>query len=426
MDDSARRVKPKDHWFGIVVAVIIFLCQFGIYGSTNSYSLFAHQISEDESLGKPSSTEVSFGNSIGNGLAPVMAIVAGALCDRVGPRVVLITACVLTSAGWLLSSFAENTITLILSYSLPVCLGSACLSTPGGAAVSSWLDKRLSLGMGIAYSGNGAGSSVIVPIAGVLASNLQWRTSFRIMALFPTIGLVAALFLSFRTAPEPRKPLSPQERRFLAALLSSRAFWILWTSGVLFSFTFFAVLYIIVPFGSSYGEPGTFYAQYSRIEVSKAATLFTFFGVFKWVGSLTLGTLAHRTEPRLVFGSCAGLVGLTLSLWPLSTVYYQLAIGASVVGFGFAGMFATLPAMTAKCFAGKFAGLAIGATMSSFAVGGFSGPPVILAIKAASAGSLTGSFGAMGLAVVSSGAVCFVCGNGYLGHQRFASDADPE
>lgn len=375
-------------------------------------------------MGKPSATEVSIGNSLSNGLAPIVAIFAGAMTDRLGPRVVLMAAAVLTSLGSFACTFTHSIGVMVVLYSLPVCVGSACLSTPGGTAISSWLDKRLPLGMGIAYSGNGAGSSVIVPIAGVLASRYDWRTSFRIMAVFPGISFIAALFVYFRVKPEPRKPLSENERRFLKNLLTCRAFWILWISGALFSFAFFATLYVIVPFASSYGEAGTFYAGYTRIKTPEAATLFTWFGVFKWLGSVSLGAVAHRTEARLVYALSAGLLSVVIVLWPLCEGYGSLAVVASIVGFGFSGMFATLPSMTAQCFAGKFAGLAIGATMSAFAVGGFAGPPVILALKESQGGSYTLSFAVMAATIAVSGLICFIAGQSILVHQPFAIDDD--
>lgn len=421
----AKAVRPLDHWYGIVVAVCVFFSQFGIYGTLNSYAVFEHQMTEDESLGKPSSTTVSFGNSVSNGLAPIISIFAGALCDRLGPRIVLSCAAVLVVVGWVAASFATSAPMLVVLYSIPCCIASACLSTPGSAAVSSWLDRRISLGMGIAYSGNGGGSSVIVPIAGVLAQNMSWRASFRIMAAFPAISLIAAMFVVFREAPQLRPPLSPGERRFLRCMLSSRAFWTLFLSGALFSFTFFSALYLIVPFAASYGEPGTFYAAKTRIDISLAASLFTWFGVLKWFGSLALGSVAHKTEPRIVYAISSGAVGVICCVWPLCNTYLELAVVAGCVGFAFAGMFATLPAMTARCFAGPFCGLGVGSTMAAFAVGGFAGPPAVMAIKAHMDGAYTLSFAVMGLSSAASGLICFIAGRGFLHHQPFATDDTP-
>jgi MFS family permease len=263
-----------------------------------------------------------------------------------------------------------------------------------------------------------------VPIAGLLAANYSWRTSMRIMAVFPLISLVAACFVVFRVKPTPRKPLSALERRFLRCMLSSRAFWTLYVSAALFSFTFFAALYIIVPFAASYGKSDSFYADRDRIEVGKAATLFTFFGVAKWIGSVLLGGVAHQTEARLVYAVSAGVVALTCTFWPLAPDFTTLAAVATVIGVGFSGMFATLPSMAAKCFAGPYAGLGIGATMSSFALGGFAGPPVILAIKTSQSGSYTFSFVLMAATTALSGAICFIAGFGALDHQDYASPSD--
>ena len=54
------------------------------------------------------------------------------------------------------------------------------------------------------------------------------------------------------------------------------------------------------------------------------------------------------------------------------------------------------------------------------------GPPVVIAVNAASEGSWTGVFGLMGLFVVASGALCLIGGSGnVLRHQPFAAAVDP-
>ena len=423
--------KPVDHWWGLVVSWGVFAVQFFLYGTMNSYPVFASSMSDDASLGNPSATEVSLGNSIMNGLAPIVGLFAGALCDRVGPRLVLGTGALLCAVGSFASSFVTGSVALmVVVYSLPVCMASGALGTPGSAAVSNWLERRVSTGMGIAYAGNGAGSSVIVVVAGQLVG-LGWRRAFRWMALFPLVGgFLAAMVTSFRVPPTPRPALSPAERRFLAGLLCSSTFWVLWLSGALFSFTFFAALYIIVPYGASMGAPGTPYEDAAVISVGKATTLFTFFGVTKFIGSNVLGLVATRTEARLVYAMSAGVTAVTCAMWVFARTFAEHAVCCSVLGFGFSGMFATQPALAAACYAGPYAGLGIGLVLASFAVGGFLGPPIVTSIQALQGGGYNGSLALMAVVSVLSGAVVIVGGaGGRFRHQSFAlgtpADAPP-
>ena len=428
--DAEGAGKPVDHWWGIVVAWMVFTVQFFLYGTMNSYSVFSHLMQLDERLGRPSGTAVSFGNSVANGVAPILSIFAGAICDRVGPKIVLGVAGLLAGIGWFFATFATSVTMLVAIYSIPVCVASACLSTPGSTAVSSWLRQRLSIGMGIAYAGNGAGSSVIVFVAGYLAErpNADWRVAFRWMAIFPCIALAAALVTSFRVPPNPRPVLSPGERAFLKQLFTSGVFWTLAGAGALFSFTFFAVLYIIVPYGSSLGRANSPYEHVAPVSVAQAATLFTFFGVLKFIGSLTLGLVANRTEARLVYACAAGMTALACCFWGLAHTFVAHAVVCSVLGFTFAGMFCTLPSMAARCYAGPFAGLGIGCVMASFAVGGFGGPTVVTAIKEhLSDGSYSLACGILGASSMASGLLILVGGrDGRIAAQPFAQPFLPD
>ena len=401
---SPNAVLPADHWYGMVVAVCVFFCQFGIYGTMNSYSTFAHLLEKDSVLGFPSATQVSVGSSVTNGLSSLLTIFGGIALDTLGPRFCLALCCLLMSTASFASSFATSMTTFIVIYSIPSCLASAFLAAPGAAAVSSWLDKRLPLGMGIAYSGNGAGSSVIVLLAGYLAgSQLGWRQSFRWMAICPAIGFVAAMFLKPRQPLRPMRFFPADERRFMAHLFCCSTFQKLWLAAVFFSFTFFSVLYMVVPFALVLGETGGPYAQYQGIKVELAVTLFTWFGVVKWVSSVLLGAVASRLGTTSIY--CVGSASLFVAcvLWPLCTSYAELAAVVSLSGFGVAGIFATMTSLTGQFFNGPYRGLAMGLVTSGYAVGGFTGPPVIQALRVASDGVYTPSFVLMAVCAAISG-----------------------
>lgn len=421
MTDPATEEKPFDFWYGWVVAICVFLVQFGVYGTMNSYSTFSHLMEEDESLGHPTSSQISVGNAIANGVAPLISVLAGNLVDHLGPRIVLAASAVLCAIASFISSFATDITTLVLLYSIPACLGSSCLSTPGTAAVASWMKRHLNTAMGIAYAGNGAGSSFIVLFAGYLASSsLGWRASFRIMAICPVIGFVAAMFIVRRVKPKPRPPLSKQDVGFLKQLVRNPSYWFLFLGCGLFSFTFFSALYLIVPFAMDFGRAGTPYEKYEKIEGKTAGSLFTFFGVVKWLSSWTLGFAANKTEPRLVASFCASVLCITCCFWAMCEHYYQLAIVSSFLGFGVAGVFATLPSMASRCFFGPRVGLGVGLVMAAFAFGGFAGPPVITSIKEASNNSYTLSLGAMGLSAGMAAIVLFFGLDGRVQQQEFA------
>ncbi|TPP44058.1 Major Facilitator Superfamily protein [Leishmania donovani] len=199
--DRAVTHRPADHWIGYLVAVSGALMQMMSYGIDNSFSIFSNSMQNDPSLGYPSATTVSFGNSVSLGLSPVFGVLAGFLVDRVPPRVMMFTSTVMLFAAlWLSSSFAKSSAEVTASYSLLASISSALMLSPGAAATGSWFRRRLGLGQGINFCGGGVGSAVVPAVLGSLVDVYGWRHTFRLMSAFCAIGLVATI-LSCRRHP---------------------------------------------------------------------------------------------------------------------------------------------------------------------------------------------------------------------------------
>ncbi|CAJ1016760.1 putative Major Facilitator Superfamily [Leishmania utingensis] len=193
--------RPPDHWIGYLVAISGALMQMMSYGIDNSFSIFSNSMQNDPSLGYPSATTVSFGNSVSLGLSPVFGVFAGFLVDRVTPRVMMLTSTVMLFAAlWLSSSFAKSSPEVTASFSLLASISSAFMLSPGAAATGSWFRRRLGLGQGINFSGGGVGSAVVPAVLGSLVDVYGWRHTFRLMSAFCSIGLVGTI-LSCRRHP---------------------------------------------------------------------------------------------------------------------------------------------------------------------------------------------------------------------------------
>jgi MFS family permease len=199
--DRAVTYKPADHWIGYIVATSGALMQMMSYGIDNSFSIFSNSMQKDPTLGYPSATTVSFGNSVSLGLSPIFGVLAGFLVDRVPPRIMMFLSTAMLFAGlWLSSSFAKSSAQVTASYSLLASISSAFMLSPGAAATSSWFRRRLGLGQGINFCGGGIGSAVVPAVLGSLVDVYGWRKTFRLMSAFCSIGLVGT-FLSCRRHP---------------------------------------------------------------------------------------------------------------------------------------------------------------------------------------------------------------------------------
>lgn len=427
-------IKPRDHWYGFVVAIGSFMVQFGVYGMMNSYSVFTDELEKDAALGFPSPTKVSFGNSLANGLAPFASIVAGFLSDRFGSRVVMFGGSLCCAIGSFFSSYCESLPLMFLVYSGLTALASAAIVGNGPAAVASWMDRRLPVAMGLSQAGNGAGSSVVVVAAGALAgSSMGWRASFRVMATFPLIAVVASLFITRRTpAPSESKTIAGKAaaaeharatRVFLRAVACNFPFWVVYVMTGLLFFSFFGLLYILVPLGASYGKAGTPYAHYAHISIVKAATLFTWFGVTKFIGSIGWGAVAQRFGILPVYAVNCLVVAASFVGMSFCTNYAGLAASVTVCAFGLAGTYSTLPGIIGRCFDGPFGSIAQGLVFSSAAFGGFVAPPVVTALRVSRGGDYQDSLFLMAGVMVASGLVAAVGLRGRVVPQECARPA---
>lgn len=193
--------RPADHWIGYLVAISGALMQMMSYGIDNSFSIFSKSMQQDPTLGYPTATTVSFGNSVSLGLSPIFGVFAGFLVDRVPPRIMMFISTVMLFAGlWLSSSFAKSSAQVTGSYCLLASISSAFMLSPGAAATSSWFRRRLGLGQGINFCGGGIGSAVVPAVLGKLVDVYGWRHTFRLMSAFCSIGLVGTI-LSCRRHP---------------------------------------------------------------------------------------------------------------------------------------------------------------------------------------------------------------------------------
>ncbi|KAG5511411.1 hypothetical protein JKF63_07374 [Porcisia hertigi] len=193
--------RPADHWIGYLVAISGALMQMMSYGIDNSYSIFSDSMQKDATLGFPSATTVSFGNSVSLGLSPVFGVFAGFLVDRVPPRIMMfLSTAMLFAALWLSSTYATSAAQVTASYSLLASISSAFMLSPGAAATGSWFQKRIGLGQGINFCGGGVGSTVIPAVLGSLVDVYGWRHTFRLMSAFCSIGVVGTI-LSCRRHP---------------------------------------------------------------------------------------------------------------------------------------------------------------------------------------------------------------------------------
>lgn len=408
--------KPVDDPFGYVVAISGAAMQMMCYGIDNSFSIFSSDMQNDASLGYPSATTVSFGNSVSLGLSPFFGVFAGFLVDRVPPQLMTLASTLMLFTGlWLGSTVTTSSLGVTFSFSLLASVSSAFMLSPGAAATASWFDKRIGLGQGINFCGGGVGSSFIPAVAGKWVEMYGWRRTFQLMSSFCSFGLLASIFSCRRhEVADEEEPIENEEEvgdrdtlgtnpfhssetyrhlcahnklmealhtRKLSILECLRAFLTIeflanFFMFTVFGFAFYSLIYITVPYVSSMGVKDTVYENIDPISTSTASTVFTFWGVFQVFGSILVGAVGSGTNDSFAYCVCSAVGGVLCALLVLCRGYLAFAFCLSIVGFCTAGMFAMMPALVARCFYGPNLGLFMGCVFLAGCIGGFSAPPM--------------------------------------------------
>ena len=118
---------------------------------------------------------------------------AGHISEKFSCRYVNMIGAVTSAVGFVLSSFANNTIIYYFTYSLLFGIGSSCVRTSSFLVVAKYFDKRKSFATGILTSGAGLGAFVLAPVTRALLDNFSLDNTFRFLAGIAFVGGIPAL-----------------------------------------------------------------------------------------------------------------------------------------------------------------------------------------------------------------------------------------
>lgn len=287
-----------------------------------------------------------------------LGAVTGAVADRMGPRPVVLVGAVAMAAGLALTAVTPRFWLGCVTYSLGVGVGAACGYVPMIAAVGGWFDRRRSLAIGIAVSGVGTGTLVVPPLAALLIEHLGWRSTFLALAAASLVLLVACGVAA--EAP----PVRPRAARGPGGVVRSRAFALLYASGLATTFAQFLAFVHIVPYAIRLGSAPV-----------AAAGLLSVIGGGSVAGRLALGGAADRLGPVAAFRASLAVMLASYVVWLLAPGYPTLIVFALTLGVGYGGWIALGPSVMAELFGPEGLGGSVGALYTAAAVGALLGPP---------------------------------------------------
>ena len=135
---------------------------------------------------------------------------AGFMIDRVGPRLFLTAAGVITGIGWIGLGYASS---LTMLYALYATAGfGAALVYCGSMGIGmKWFADRRGFASGLVAAGYGSGSALFVPFVVALIRDYDYKTAFLYTGIFQSVLIIiAAQFL--RNPVRGEAPVAPPNR----------------------------------------------------------------------------------------------------------------------------------------------------------------------------------------------------------------------
>lgn len=412
----ARRLPFYYGW--VVVAVAFVTLGIG-YTARSVFSLLFPPILDEFGWERGVTASIF---SVGFFSAVLYAPLIGYSIERLGPQIVLPTATVLVSAGFVLTTMATEPWHFIASLGVLVVGVTTFLAFNGHFVfVPKWFEARRGLALGLISSGTGVFALLIVPVFQHTIDTVGWRVGcLGFAALLMAVVFPLTLALQ-RRAPEdlglqpdgrsePGQVAAGVRRRTrrlvvvdqewasvdwtLGRALRTGRFWLI---GLGFATSLFAWYALMVHQTQYLLDVG-----FDTRLAAAALGLVPAFGIF---GQIGLGMLSDRIGREWVWTmSCAGFAVSALLLMMLEgrpepwLVFVMVAV-QGFFGFALPAVYGAIPA---DIFQGRHYGLIYGTTSVFGSTGAAAGPWVFGVLH-----DMTGSYQAalwveVGVAVVSA------------------------
>jgi MFS family permease len=372
-----------------VVAIVFITMGIGVNVRT-SFSLLFPAILNEFGWDR-ATTAAAF--SIGFALAAILAPIVGKLLEFVAPRFLLSASAISVSLGLVLSTFSTEPWHFYLTLGV-LMVGTGIVMTYVGQSMflPNWFQRRRGLAVGIAFSGVGIGSMILMPVIQEAISAEGWRNACWLMAALLIFVVLPLNFFLQRKQPSdiglhPDGDAAPDQEQTLAQQQAAdpvvdadwvNTDWTLKKAAKTATFWWLAltctsalyVWYAVQVHQTKY----LIEIGFSELEAASALGLVGFAGV---LGQIYLGNLSDRIGREWVWTiSTAGfflscILLLIMEQVPSMAMMYAMVILQGGLGYGVATVYGSMPA---DLFQGRGYAIIFGTISTLALVGGAVGP----------------------------------------------------
>jgi MFS family permease len=369
METHMTRASSPGYGWVIVAAGALMTCVS--MGAMFSLAVFLQPISVDTGWTRTGISTAMTLNFLVMGFA---AFAWGAISDRFGPKVVVLSGSVLLGLGMVLASRATSLAEFQLAFGILVGAATGTFYAPMMALASSWIDKNRSLAVALVSAGAGTAPLTVAPFARWLIDNYDWRPAMLVVGIAAWILLIPASLL-VRRPPVAlvTNPPAPGVPTPVAAVVEARM-----SAGEALRTPQFAVL-ALAHFACCAAHSGPIfhmvtYAIGCGIPAMVAVSVYSLAGLSGLGGRVLLGVLADRlgAKPVLVGGLMVQALGAGAYLFASQLgELYALSI---VFGIAYGGVMPLYAILARDYFGPHIMGTVFGAISAMASLGMAFGP----------------------------------------------------
>ena len=358
---------------GYRIVASCFVIQGAVIGSMFAYGVFFRELEAEFGWSR---AMISGASSLSFVIMGVLAIVAGKLNDRIGPRILIVVSALFFGIGYASMSILQAPWQLFLFYGVLAGIGYSTHDVVTLSTIARWFVRRRGTMTGIAKVGTGIGQLLVPAIAAMLITAYGWRSAaFAIGAASLLILVLAAQLMRRDPRAVGQHPdgveiamgqasgASWETGMTLAEAAATRQFWILCVVQLAVFFCLLTVMIHIVPHAIDQG-----------VAPAVAATILSSIGAVSIAGRLTIGTLFDRLGGRRSLTICFVVLLSSFALLQVADAAWMLFAFAAIYGFAHGGFFTAMSPTLAEFFGTGSHGVIFGMVLFSGTIGGATGP----------------------------------------------------
>jgi len=346
-----------------VIVVGACLVQFTVIGGVFAFGVFFSTLESELGWTR---TILSACTSLAFLVMGVLAIVAGRLNDRFGPRWVLIASGLIYGCGYALLSSVREPWQVILLFGLAIGVGMATHDIVTLSTIARRFNAKRGRMTGVVKVGAACGQIIVPLVAAFLIGAYGWRQSFLLMGVAALIMLVLA---AWATGEKPAPATTTDDDIIKHQGLSftevrrTRQFWL-----------FCAMQFMLLSCLMTIPVHIAIHAEDLGFDATTAAAVLSSIGAVSILGRLTLGWGIDQIGGKRGYIFCFTLLLISLLLLRHIDEPRYLFGFALLYGFAHGGFFTVISPTLAEYFGMQAIGTIFGAVVFFGALSGSAGP----------------------------------------------------